>query len=120
MIEFFTLLLLVAGVVVNVVLWVQFPSPAYRRPILWWALGAPTACVALLYFLDPMVGLSLLIIVAGLCAAFAGPAIHVAFLRWSKSEGSRDSGGALAGLLLGVGVVVLLIVLVFAGVFSFT
>jgi len=120
MIEFFALLLLVAGIVVNVVLWVQFPSAAYRRPILWWALGAPTVCVAVFYLLHPLAGLSLLIIVAALCAALAGPAIHVAFLRWSKSEGSQGSGGALAGLLLGVAVVVLLIVLVYAGVFSFT
>jgi len=120
MIWFFALLLVVAGIVVNIALWVLFPSPAYRRPILGWALGAPAACIAVLYFLNPLAGFSLFIIVASLCATLAGPAIHVAFLRWSQLDGTQGSSGVVVGLVLGVSLVVLLVVLASAGAFSFT
>jgi hypothetical protein len=119
-ISLFVLLLLVAWVVGNIVLWVQFPQQPYRRAIILWALGAPTLCFVLLVALKPMAGLAAFIVVAGLLAALAGPVAHVAFLRWSQAERSSGSGGALTGLLLGVGVIVLLIVLAGSAAFSFT
>jgi hypothetical protein len=119
-ISLLALLLLAAWIVINILLWVQFPLRAYRQAIIMWGLGAPVLCVATLFALKPMAGLAAFIVVTGLCAAVAGLVAHVAFLRWSQAEGSSGSGGAFAGLLFGVGAIVLLILLVGSGAFSFT